>query len=147
MCFAVTLLDILVRMDQGRTIFGVFPAIFFPHFTRRLWLNLEKILFLKNLGRLWVVSEKFWLERWSIVRISRCLDHAQSRLHYSFFQRKRPEHFTCFLFLDVIIYFNVVLLLFSNSSFFDEFKTTKCRTKTMSLLSLLYLYLPQHQTL
>ena len=29
------------------------------------------------------------------------------------FQRKKPEHFTCFFFTDVIIYFNVVLLLFS----------------------------------
>ena len=34
--------------------------------------------------------------------------------HYSFFQRKKPEHFTCFFFIDVIIYFNVVLVLFSN---------------------------------
>ena len=58
-------------------------------------------------------------------------------------QWKRPEHFISFLLTDVIIYLeccvpnfplNYKLLPFSNSC--DEFKVTKCCTKSISLLTL-----------
>ena len=122
--FDVMGLGILARMDNLLSFLCVFLILPGTTFT-----EYGKILFLENLARLWVVSERFWLERWSLEYQGVCImpgaaitpwERVPSTLQL--FQRKRLEHFTCFFLTYVIIYLkrcvpnfphNYKLLLFS----------------------------------
>jgi len=128
---------------------------FFAFYQVQQPLNLEKYRFWRILQDF----EMFLKGSWSLEYQGFCIMPGAAispweRLPFTlqFFQRKRSKHLTCFPFIDVIIYFNVVSTL--NFSLiincclersYDEFKIKKGCTKTLSCW--VYLFLPQHQTL
>ena len=98
--------------DKQSFEFSIFYSPFTRHSFHRIWKN---IVF-EDPARLLAVPERFDSKRWSLeyqgVHIMpRSAISPWERLSFKWqlFQRKRPEHFTCFLFIDVIIYIYVVL--------------------------------------
>ena len=121
MYFAVTRLDILVRMDQGRKIFWGFRLSFFlilPGGFDWIWKKYcfwrileDFVLFLKSFD--WKDDRSLeYRDVWIMPRAV-CI---------TAFQRKRPQHFTCSFSL-MSLFIIIVLLLFSNSSFMMNCKT------------------------
>ena len=89
MLFEVLHLEILARMDNLLSFLSFLLILSGTAFKEN-----GKILFLKN-ARVWVVSERFWWERWSLEH--RCCASCREqpsvlqnvyRLHYSFFKGK-----------------------------------------------------------
>ena len=96
---------------------------FFSFYQAQCFHWIGNILLFKSGGRLWVVSEKCYRKddhsNTKVFLLCILLRAAISPWEHiipfalQLLQRRRPEHFTCFLVID-IIFFNVGLLLLAN---------------------------------
>ena len=107
--------DVSGYLGVGWTIFWVF--VFFSHFTRRSFYRMrKKILFSKNLTRLWVVFKRLDSERWSLEYQGVCITPGTTistweRLGVCMttFSKEKARIFYMFPFhWDVINYLNVM---------------------------------------
>ena len=99
--------------------------VFSPHLARHRFRWIWKKIFFVRILLLLSCFWKVWLKRWQLEYQTRgvCImsgaaishwERLPLRSHYSFFVKdwKGQKIFTCFLFIDVIIYFNVVFQTF-----------------------------------
>ena len=123
MLFEVLHLEILARMDNLSSFLPFLLILSCTAFNKN-----GKILFLKNLAIVWVVSERFWWERWLLEY--RCSVSCREQpsvlenvyhLHYNFFKGKGQNilHVSfsfISLFISMLCY--KILQVFSEHSFF-----------------------------
>ena len=99
-------------------------------------------IFWKNLARLWGVSERFWLERWSLEYdgvsiMPRATNLRTSTVYITAFSKEKTKQLTCFLFIHFYIFqYNVEWENFPLIISCCCFRTVLWCKKSISLLTL-----------